>query len=156
MASLASLSEPISPWCWPTAHIGSHSTRTIYALFSLLRVHCVWFQVLALRAAADVGLPPPRCLVLLEPDVPGYLAQPEVASLLTAAAPLQIPTLIVGALGGEGGRGSADALAPHFTDATLLEHAEDHRPLPANREAVAVLVQHIRDFTRTHLSRTSG
>lgn len=109
---------------------------------------------LAARAEAGAGcLPPFRFLLLLEPDSPAYHVQQELSHLF--ASPLRTPALVVAAERGEGAKGSAAALGRICAAPRLLAHAEGHRPLPSDREAVAGLVDSASSFLREHLAAPS-
>jgi len=94
-------------------------------------------SMLAARRASGLGpLSSPRCLVLLAPARPGWASQPAWRELF--ASPIELPCLIIGgACDDVAGTGPRELVAL-FRDARYLEHAEGHRPLPADREGAQV------------------
>lgn len=90
------------------------------------------------------GAPPPyRCGILLSGSKPGWAAQfPDLF-----AAPLETPLLVASSDTDEIVGTGPDEQAKLFMHVTRAKHlGPGHRPLPADREEVKVLVQQMRDL----------
>lgn len=101
--------------------------------------------ILSARASlgCDNAIPPPRCVVLLENDRPGW---PEQKPRLFDA-PVPIPALVVG---GHPESEAADAITKLFSNVVGTRHKDGHRPLPKDPAACEMLVKQVRDFIFEH------
>ena len=127
--------------------------------------------MLAARAKMSLpgSRPPFRGIILLEPDLPGWVYdQPG----LFHAGPLPIPAVVVGAMKHEAPEGSpapphgpappavintaADEVAKLLENPMVLKFDEGHRPLPANKERAADIVEAIRAFVSERCGGDAG
>ena len=118
--------------------------------------------MVAARAARQLpgARPPFRGIILLEPDLPGWVA--DKPNLFTSG-PLPIPAVVVGATAhvappgapppSEGGPAppeqidrASDEVAKLLAAPIVCTFPEEHRPLPADKARAAEIVETIRTF----------
>jgi predicted esterase len=106
-----------------------------------------FISMLAARLASGIGpLSPVRCIILLAPSRPGWVAQPAWRALF--ANPIGLPCLVVGGASDEAAGTGPTEVAALFRDCRFIEHTEGHRPLPAARQGAEEVMQAIRTFLR--------
>lgn len=101
-----------------------------------------------LAARAERAGRPYKCVVLLCGARPGWVAQlpPEYF-----ATPLKTPALVGSAAKDDVVLTGPEEIAKLFEGCARCSHDEEHRPLPANRDASTALQATIVAFLRTHL-----
>mmetsp|Transcript_22157 Transcript_22157/g.71597 ORF Transcript_22157/g.71597 Transcript_22157/m.71597 type:complete len:284 (-) Transcript_22157:160-1011(-) len=111
-----------------------------------------FISMLAARHSSGIGpLSSLRCVILLAPARPGWVSQP--AWLATFARPIGLPCLVVGGASDEAAGTGPTEVAALFRGCRYVEHAEGHRPLPAERHDAEMVMEAIRKFLHEHCPR---